>query len=286
MKAQLERIFNSPEASFNAFMYRNIEFKTPWHFHPELELTYIVTSDGIRYVGDSVMEFEEGDLVLLGPNLPHCWKNTDVENQLASSIVLQWPKDVLGDHWIQKSEFTSIRELISRSSCGIKFNRSISSEIAPLLYQILEEAPFEKVLLLLRILQRLASTDDYELLSSEDLPTIDLKASERIENIYNFVSENYRRKITLKEVADVVSLAEESFCRFFYKIFNKTFFTFLNEYKIKLACKLLIETDLQVSEIAYQCGYESLPFFYRQFKRCMGYSPLCYRKKFERAIQV
>ena len=102
----------------------------------------------------------------------------------------------------------------------------------------------------------------------------------KIDLIQNYVGDNYHRQLTLAEVANIVGMSEETFCRFFKRSFNKSFFTFLNEYKVKLACKELIESNKQVSEIAFLCGYESLPFFYRQFKKFIGCSPLVYQKKY------
>lgn len=285
MKAQLEKITSPLQSSFKAFLYRNKEFDAPWHFHPEFELTYIANSSGIRYVGDSVMEFEKGDLVLLGANLPHCWKNTKSDSEKAQSIVIQWKEDILGDGWLHKYEFIPIRKLLGLASRGLKFDIDIAEKVVPIMNQIINRPPFEKILLLLQALNILADAPTYRFLSSDNFTAkLNYKTNERINHIYNFVSDNHQRQIALAEVADLVGMGEETFCRFFKKTFNKPFFTFLNEYKIKLACKLLIESDLQVTEIAYRCGYESLPFFYRQFQKFMKCSPLVYRQKYERAL--
>lgn len=285
MKAHPEKIISPPQGSFKVFHYENEEFDAPWHFHPEFELTYIVNSGGIRYVGDSVMEFEAGDLVLLGANLPHCWKNTGTGGQLAKSIVVQWPEDLLGEGWLDKDEFIGIRKLLASASRGLQFDLKELDGVLPLLYELNDQAPFEKILSLLKVLHILAKGRHYKFLSGDNFTAkLNHRANERINQIHNFVRENYQNRITLAQISSLVNMSEETFCRFFKRTFNKTFFTFLNEYKIKLACKFLIESDQQVTEIAFQCGYESLPFFYRQFNKFMGCSPLAYQRKYARVL--
>ncbi len=285
MKAQLEKIMSPPQGSFKCFTYEGELFDAPWHFHPEFELTLILKSSGMRYVGDSVMEFEAGDLVLLGTNLPHCWKNTEHQKEPARSIVVQWEENVLGDGWLEKDEFIAIRKLLKTATLGIKFGKNTSNVIAPLLQNMTKCSPFKKIISLLEILHLLAQENDYEVLSRG---TFSLKLNQgsyqQIDLIQNYVSDNYQHQITLKDISNLVLMSEETFCRFFKRTYGKSFFTFLNEYKIKLACKQLIETNKQVSEIAFLCGYESLPFFYRQFKKFMNCTPLVYQKKYAQAF--
>lgn len=281
MKAQLEQITSPLQSILKVFKYENQEFEAPWHFHPEYELTYIQESGGVRFVGDSVMDFEKGDLVLLGPNLPHCWKNMNSDHEMARSIVVQWKDDVLSQKWLDTNEFMAIRKLIILSSRGIKFDNKIVEKVQPMLNKMMVQTPFEKLITLLQILDLLAKAKDLQLLTGDNFTAkLNNKSNARINIIHNFVRENYQRKITLEEVSKLVSMSEEPFCRFFKKTFNKSFFTFLNEYKIKLACKLLIESDQHVAEIAFRSGYESLPFFYRQFNKFIGCSPLTYQQKY------
>ena len=267
------------------FTYLGSKFNAPWHFHPEFELTYIAKSNGMRYVGDSVLEFEKGDLVLLGPNLPHCWKNTNDNEVESKSIVLQWREDFIGEGWLTRTEFSDIGKLLTLASRGVKFGSTVTKKIVPVLCRMEEQTPFENIISLLQVLNVLAHSKNKTVLSGNNFaPKLNVKANERISLIHNFVIENYRRQITLKEISGVVSMSEESFCRFFKKTFSKSFFTFLNEYKIKLACQLLIDSNKQVAEIAFLSGYESLPFFYRQFNKFIKCTPLIYQQKYARAF--
>lgn len=134
------------------------------------------------------------------------------------------------------------------------------------------------------LLDELSKQKKVKLLStSEFTPNLNRKANNRIDKVYDFVRENYDKKIKLENVSSLVSMGDEAFCRFFKKSLNKSFFTFINEYRVNIACKLLIETNKQVSQIAYECGYESLPFFYRQFQKFMNCSPLVFKKKYLKA---
>lgn len=264
-----------------AFIYENENFDAPWHFHPEYELTYIVKGEGIRYVGNNVQKFEEGDFVLLGSNLPHCWKNTPHNRDMVKSLVFQWDTNILGEGWLHKNEFKNIRALLGKASEGIKFNKRYSLKISKRLDEIMNKTPFEKLISFLQLLEELSGVHKIETLTTSGfLPNLNRKANNRIDKVYDYVRQNYDKKIKLNEVSSLVAMGDEAFCRFFKKTLNKSFFTFINEYRINLACKMLIETNAQISQIAYGCGYESLPFFYRQFQKFMNTTPLVFRKMY------
>ena len=170
---------------------------------------------------------------------------------------------------------------VCKASKGVKFNLKTSKKMATKLNAILTKSPFEKLLSFIELLEELSTCKEIETLTSEGFtPTLNVKSNYRIEKVYDYVQENYDKKIKLQDVSNLVSMGDEAFCRFFKKSLNKSFFTFVNEYRVNLACKYLIETNRQVSQIAYDCGYESLPFFYRQFQKFMGCSPLQFKKMY------
>lgn len=280
MKAQFEKITSPLNSSFNAFIYANDHFDAPWHFHPEYELTYILEGEGIRHVGNSIQQFEKGDFILLGSNLPHCWKNNAQYDGGAKSLVFQWNDDLLGKDWIEKEEFYNIKRLLKSASKGMKFNENSSKIIIDKLMEIVDKRPTDRLLSFIYLLDELSLSNETEILTAVDFsPNLNLKTNYRIDKVYNYVQEHYNKKIRLQDVSQLVSMGNEAFCRFFKKTLNKSFTTFINEYRISMACKLLLETNMQVSQIAYQCGYESLPFFYRQFHKFMNCSPLTYKKE-------
>jgi AraC-like DNA-binding protein len=283
MKALFEKIIPLESNSFKAYSYEMDEFDNPWHFHPEYELTYILSSQGVRYTGNSFENFEKDDLVLLGPNLPHCWKNTGPQIHKAGAIVVHWDKNLLGNEWIEKCEFQNIRKLFELSGKGLRFDADFARAMKPKLEAFLDLTSFHKLISLLEILNDLALTAKVNSLCDSTFhEQLKFDDHERINTIHQFVRSKYAEKITLNNIADHVHMGPESFSRFFSKIMNKPFFSFLNEYRVNAACKLLIESDLQVTQISYACGFESLPFFYRQFKKYKGNSPNQYRMAYQK----
>ena len=278
MKAQYEKIETHELHSFGAYAYEKAEFDTPWHYHPEFELTYIVSGHGIRYVGNGFEYFEDNDLVLLGPNLPHCWKNTGTQTTNSAAIVVHWNSNLIANN----REFDDIAQLFSKAQQGIKYPPAFSIKIKEKLLEMLQQPSFERLLMLFSILNELATKGDGRTLS-----TIAVDASvrnydhQRINAVYQFVRNRYQEKVTLTQIASEVHMSEEAFSRFFSKMMNKPFFTFLNEYRINAACQLLIETDQPVSDVATASGFETLPFFYRQFRKFKKLSPKKYRDNFK-----
>lgn len=281
MKAQFEAFQPLPESSFRIFGYEVKEFDAPWHYHPEYELTVILQSEGIRYVGNSMESFEAGDLVLLGPNLPHCWKNTPDSVGPASSIVVQWPAEFMGSGWLNVEEFKSIRRLLQLATQGVRFNQEVSAGVLPMLAAMLDMQPFPRLMKFLEILELLAAVKSIHLLCEQGFThPLNYEDNQRINTVYNYIREHYAERITLAMLAGLVHMSEESFSRFFSRTMQKPLFTFLNEYRINMASKMLIETDMQVAEISFACGYESPPFFFRQFRKFGGITPAAYRNQF------
>ncbi len=284
MIAQFEKVTSGLNSSFKAFVYEHDNFEAPLHFHNEYELTYIVKGKGMRYVGNSIQKFEEGDFVLLGPDIPHCWKNTPKNKGIVKSLVFQWDAAILGDGWIDQSEFITIKKFFDTASKGLKFDTQFANKTLPRLNRLMKESPFKKLMDFITLLEELSNTEEVELLTTTEFTArLDTKNHDRIDMVYDYVQENYNNKIRLQDVSGLVSMGDEAFCRFFKKSLNKSFFTFVNEYRINLACKMLIETNNQINQVAYDCGYESLPFFYRQFQKFIKCSPLVFRKMYLKA---
>jgi len=252
------------------------DFETPWHFHPQHELTYIEQSVGTKFIGDYVGGFEAGELVLLQANLPHCWKNQVEEASLSKSIVVQWNKGIFA----KVPELQPIFDMLKIAAKGILFNKEETEKIYPLLQSLPLLKKEQLYLQLLSILSEL-SRCNFQTLSTasfnNDLPTV---YNTRMSKIHDFIAKNYQRKIYLKELANLVNMTEQSYSRFFKKMMGRSFFTFLNEYRINISSRMLIDTDWSVAEIGYSCGFESLPFFHKQFNKFKGVSPLKYRKQF------
>jgi AraC-like DNA-binding protein len=283
-KAHYKHIQPEESKLFTSVMQEtNVQFEYPWHYHPELELTYILSSHGVRYVGNSIENFYDDDLVLIGSNLPHCWINSSGEEQHASAMVIYLKQEFIDKTWMQSCEFETIRKMLALSEKGIRFGKETALRLKSKCLKLLHVTPLEKLMLLLEILQELAGTNDYRLLCEHGFShKLNYTHSERINIVYKYIQEHYREKITLADISAKVNMTEEYFSRFFSRMMKKSFFEFLNEYKVNRACKLLIESDKQVSEICYASGFESIPFFYRQFKKFKKVQPKNYRATYQR----
>ncbi len=275
MKPVLEQIHLGSSQSILAFHFADESFDAPWHFHPQHELTLIEESTGTKFIGDYVGPYQDGELVLLRSNLPHCWKNQVEEERLARSVVIQWEKGIFANI----PELAPLLTLLRAASRGLLFE---ANEVKGLISEV-QELPDKKgaqlYVHLLSILLRLSGCS-YQTLSEnrfmDDLPT---EYSDRMSKVHDFVELNYQRKIYLKELAQLVSMSEQSFSRFFSKMMGRPFFSFLNEYRINIAGRMLIDTDWSVAQIGFSCGYESLPFFHKQFNKFKGESPSKFRKR-------
>jgi AraC-like DNA-binding protein len=284
MKPHFKPISSDESQLLKAVLQENAkEFDYPWHFHPEYELTYIVTNEGMRYVGNSIENFSEDDLVLIGSNLPHCWINSPVQQQAASAVVVYFKENFVDKSWMNSEEFGSIRHLFQLSHKGIKFNKSVALKLKEKILELNKLSSFDRLIITLKILQELAQTTERHILCEQGFSyELNHTNNERMNKVYRFIEQNYCKKISLTDIAEQVNMTEESFSRFFSKTMKKSFFEFLNEYKINRACKLLIETDKQISEICYRSGFESIPFFYRQFKKFKSCQPKNYRMNYQK----
>ena len=275
MKPILEPIQLGQKKTILGFRYEAPDFETPWHFHPQHELTYIEESVGTKLVGDYVGPYEPGELVLIRSNLPHCWKNVTQKNIVSKSVVVQWNKGVFP----KVPELEIIFILLRRADKGLLFDKTQSAELLPLIQKLPALREHELYIQLLELLTKLSNCSFRTLSEAsfrDDLPTV---YGSRMSTVHDFVSKNYNQKVHLVEVANLVNMSEQSFSRFFSKMMGRPFFTFLNEYRINIAVRMLLDSDNSVSEIGYSCGYESPPFFYKQFQKFRGSSPLAYRKK-------
>jgi AraC-like DNA-binding protein/mannose-6-phosphate isomerase-like protein (cupin superfamily) len=284
MKAQFEALWAEESQSFIISVQEKAAFDAPFHYHPEYELTYILSSAGVRYTGNHIENFRENDFILLGPGLPHCWKNSVKRGTMASAIVIQWKEDFLGKGWMDCKEFGAIKKMLDLSVKGIRFRPEIAMAIKPRLSDLSRLSSFDTLIGFLEILQRLA-VSRYELLCREDFSgNFSYSDNARINLTCQFVKTNFSKRVTLADVSKRVHMKEQSFSRFFSKTMRKTFFYYLNEYRINHSCKLLIETDKDIGQIAFASGFESLPFFFRQFKRFKRCTPQRYRMQF--AVQA
>jgi len=276
MKAKLEKIDLGTKQSILAFEYCSNNFDTPWHFHPQHELTYIQESVGTKYIGDYVGFYQPGELVLIRSNLPHCWKNHANTHNNSKSIVIQWNKGI----YQKVPELETMFKMINDASRGVIFEKDITASFLPRMKILTELSNCDLYIELLHLLTDLSNCKYKHLSEASFIDDLPIEFGSRMRKIHDFLEIRFHEKIYLKELAELMNMSEQSFSRFFSKMMGRPFFTFLNEYRINIASRMLIDSDLSIAHIGFSCGYESLPFFHKQFKKIKQLSPLQYRKKF------
>ena len=284
MKAIYEQLDVNTDSSFLYRRFSLPKFNAPYHYHPELELTYIEKGFGRRFVGRNVGTFEPGDLVLLGSNLPHFWQSSEQTPAIydeAKAIVIQFNKNLFGEPFFNLPESKSIAAIINKANAGILIKGQAQIWITEKMKMFDHFEPFQKLLLLLEILQTIALSDDTELLD-QDFANYHFSTheTERFQNIYAFLIENYTNEISLETISSVANLTPTAFCRYFKKITGKTFIDVLTNYRISQACFLLSTTHKPISDICFESGFGNISYFNKEFKKAMGSSPLSYRKSF------
>jgi AraC-like DNA-binding protein len=258
-------------------------FTYPWHFHSEFEIVYVLKSSGKRFVADSVEPFGEGDITLLGSNVPHFWKNEQIEEKecRVNAIVVQFHKDFFREEINSYPEFHAISELLKRASRGISFDKSSAEKAGKMLKRLLKLKGLERMLYFIKIMDTLAHIDHYRLLSSQGAQESEHKElNSRLDKVMHFINTNYQRKISQEEIASRIGMNTAAFCRYFKDKTGKGFIFFVNEMRIGYACKLLIENRLSISQICYECGFNNLSNFNRLFKRLTGLTPGEYQQQF------
>ena len=283
MKPSLEPIFPKGPSSFLVRQFEEEVFSAPYHYHPEFELTYIEQGKGQRFVGHSISPYTEGDLVLIGPNLPHCWKTDPLPtSNLSKSIVVQFSADFIGEGTWNKPEFAAIAGLLKASAAGIQFTRG-ETDMGERLRQLLQEkVSFQRLILLLTLLQELATIIPYSILESGH-PHSHWIASgrERLDAVLQYMSDHFTGAISLEGAAMAANMTPTSFCKYFKRISRKTFMEMVTDWRIEYARKLLISTNRAVSDIGLETGFRDISNFHRAFSIRQQCSPLQYRKKYQ-----
>ena len=248
-----------------------------WHYHPEIELVYINNGKGKRQVGLHLSNYDEGDLVMIGTNVPHTGF-TEYFDKERKEVVVQFKPDFLGNSLEKVLEFKNIKRLFEISKRGLVFSGNTKKTIGISMLGLQYETPLQKVLTLIKILNDLSISKDVTILNSENFDSESIQENERIKKVFNYIKLNYKEEVSLNEVSELVFMTPPSFCRYFKSKTNKTFTTFLNEYRINNALKLLAQSELDIKNICFQCGYNNFSHFNRLFKKQISMTPSEFRK--------
>lgn len=278
MKLQFEKIETGTGTSFRVVHVTEGEpCRVYWHYHPEYEIVYIPHGDGQRRVGTNVSRYEGGELVFIGPNLPHLNFSYGKEGQY-DEVVVQMREDFMGETFLQTPELAQVRRLFERSHAGLTFGPDSKQQVGPMLLQLPSQPPFERLLTLLQVLQYLANALDVDPLHADGVRfDLNPKEQERINRVCRYVEWHYTEPVNIRAVADLVSLTVPAFCRYFKRMTHQTFTDFVNEYRVNQARRLL-HSARTVADVGTSVGFNNLSHFNKTFRTVTGQTPSTYRK--------
>lgn len=282
MKAQLEQLSQPINSSLKIMVNPNLSDMFYWHFHPEIELVYIWGANGTRHVGQHLSQFSGSDLVLIGSDIPHLNFDYGIKQPYQKRVFHLTP-GFLGVTRTALPELQSIERLMKDADYGLAFGKQTQKKLHKQLSKLHQSTGFDKFLKWLQILSALAEAQDVKRLHPQPYHhDFRPKDRERLASLNKFIEENYHRKIQLSEAAALTFFTEVSFCRYFRKMTKLSFVEYLNQFRIEKAKKMLMQNK-SVSDTATDCGFESLSYFNRTFKKITGQNPSRFKNQFEQS---
>jgi AraC-like DNA-binding protein len=257
------------------------DFGCVWHRHPEFEITWVRKGGSHRWVGDRVTPLVKNDLVLLGPNLPHDFRNEPLPGRTrcaVDALVVQFPENLFGPGWIASME--PVRALLLKARVGLAVSGRTRQQALLRLERIPLVRGLRRVIVLLELLDIFSRSTELDPIASPGFdPAATPPSSDRLEGVLRHMESHLSEPLYVEDLARRAGLSQSAFTRLFQKATLRTVPRYLNEIRIAHACRLLAGTDKTVSEIAAACGYPSAPYFQRQFQTLHGCSPLAYRTR-------
>ena len=287
MKPHFHKVPVKLEDSFSLRHDIKANFGSVWHYHPELELHYVLKGEGVQFIGDSIRNFSAGEMILLGENLPHTWRCSEKYFEESSccyveAVVLQFLPTCLGKDFLALPEAFLIPRLFEKAKRGLIIKRQKKATVARLLEHSLMASSLDRLILFLSILKVLATDteEDETITSTYTFSQSNEMEMARLDKIYSYALDNYKKEITLEEIASIANMSETSFCRYFKLMTNKTFFEFLTEIRISHVCRALVENKLPTEVICFESGFNNISNFYRHFKKVTNLTPFEYKSKY------
>jgi len=296
MRARLKKLSTSANQSFSLQLTAHYHSYNELHYHPEIELIYIMEGHGVLLVGDKIEPVAAGDLLMIGGNLPHLCRFDSHTFAYPSQrqgriklplqlLTLHFNPDIFGAQFISLPENEYLRMVIRQAGNVLAFQGGLRTRLKVLLNQLLNAPASERIPLLMQLLAPIASEREYRSINPQiQQHTFNAGDETRLTKIYLYTLNNFHRVITLKEIAAVIYMVPNAFCRYFKSRTRKTYSKFLLEIRVGHACKLLKETDYSIVIISYESGFSNLSNFNRYFKRITGKKPLAVRKEFQRYL--
>lgn len=286
MKPAFEKLISPQGCSIRCSQGRAVKKSANlWHYHPEIELTLIERGSGTRLVGDHVESYGVGDLVLLGSNLPHHWAVVEPRGQVYTihrAMVVQFAPNLFGEAFMALPEMLPVGELLHRAKRGIRIVGKPRRTVARMMTEMRQQSASERLVSLLHCLLFIAGLEETVILASEGYsPTWRTKAESRLSDILTYIHNNLSKpELSQCELAEVARMTPSAFSRFFRKSTQSTVTGYINEQRIGLACRKLLETELSILDICLDVGYDTVSYFNRRFRQVKGMTPREFRERF------
>jgi AraC-like DNA-binding protein len=273
---------------FTTFSRTKTEFDFPLHYHEEFEINLIINANGAkRIIGDHMGEIDDVELVLVGPNLPHCWITHNCKNKTISEITIQFHKDLMDEKFLRRNQLFYIKEMFEKARQGILFSNFTTKLVQNRIVELANKQGFLSVLELMSVLHVLSTSNDMHLLSGATFSNINQSYnSRRVEKVIDYLNQHFDKPISLADVANLANMTEVSFSRFFKQHTGISFIDNLLEIRLGHASRLLIETHLPISQIAFNCGFNNISNFNRIFKKKKGSTPKEFREDYANINRV
>ena len=285
MRAVLESLL-VPEGATWTYFHRRLNECIPfnWHYHREFELTLTINSQGQRYVGDTIESYGDGDLVLLGSNLPHTWMSQcKIDESKPHVSHVFWIRSEWLDSLLDTLvELRPIRAMLLKANRGIVYSAATARAVRALVENMDNLSPTGRVISLIEVFTILAEDKKFRLLCAphKSNDTISPSDRPRIDRALDYIHKNYQTEISISDLAELAALSVSGLHRLFKRHTRQTVGEYIAQLRIGKACSLLLSSDRPISCIAEEAGYSSLSHFNRQFLAIKQVTPREFRRSF------
>lgn len=249
-----------------------------FHQQKTWELSYVITGSGTRIIGETIEPFSRNEIILIPPDIPHCWSFDELEADESGkieNITVTFSAPFLDNCIRAFPEMDKYIKDIQQNIYAISFKGDTLNRLQHLLISMIKETEVERISSFVKVLALISSPENTDAVGRR---VVEDKKTGRMQKILLYIMNNYYNTITLEEMAKLVDLDKSSFCIFFKKMTGKTFFSYLMEYRVESSCQMIAKTNMTIAEICYASGFRDVPYFNRMFKKIKSVTPTEYRK--------
>ncbi|MDI1256160.1 MAG: AraC family transcriptional regulator [Flavobacterium sp.] len=278
MKPFIERLPVAEGNSFVANTHRTPLFEVSWHQHIEYEIILITEGSGMTFIGNYVGEFKVGDIFFIGSNVPHTFKKEG--DVITSAVVIHFNSLFWGKEFLNLPENKLLNDLLGLSMKGIKLDNGTPA-LSKIIRKLEHRSGISRIISLLNCLDLIVKDERKTVLSVSEMPVVNERYQDRLDNIFSYTISNFQKPIMLSEIAAIANMSATAFCFYFKKSTKKKYVEFLNEIRIGHACKLLQTSGKPIIEICYESGFNTPANFNKQFIKIKKMPPSEFRSNFK-----